>query len=174
MKGKKGLATGILALTLVMFIMAFSSLVSLAMWNQVNGAIQNMDNQTVSPEVKQQVDDLTRYLNWGDKLFIAFFVILLASYLISSATIPTDRPVFMILFLFILIFTTVIAMILSNAWAYLVQDPNFIVAAESHKFTDYFMRYYPFIVFFTGLTGAIIFYGRRASGITSKPDGGVE
>jgi len=53
--------------------------------------------------------------------------------------------------------------VLSNAWTYIIQDPNFIAAAAYLPFTTWFLTYLPIISFFTGLIGGIIFYGRKRS-----------
>lgn len=158
---KKGLASGIIAIALLMFIFAFSSIISITMWIEVNDNIQNLDNTTVPQDVKDKIDDLTSKILWADKLFVLFFVLLLIAYLISASTIPVDKPIFLIVFMFLLIFTTIISMVLSNSWKYLIEHPNFIASAQELPFTTWFMQYLPIIVFFIGLLGALIFYNRQ-------------
>jgi hypothetical protein len=159
---KKGLATGLIALMLVLFVMALSNLAALYMWNTTNAQLQNMSNDSISQDVKDKIDDkVTPFMSWGDKLFVILFIILLLGYIITSVTLPVDRPIFLFVFFFILIFITIIAMIISNSWAYLIENPNLVSAASSLKFTDWFMKYLPMIVFFTGIVGGILFYGRK-------------
>lgn len=158
---KKGLATGIIALTIFIFIFAITSLFALKMWNETNEVIQNLDNETVPQNVKDKIDALTSKMEWGDKLFMLFFVLLLASYIISSVTIPVDRPIFFFIFIIVLIFTTIIAMFLSNSWQYLIDSTIFANEVGSLTLTSFVMRYLPIISFVIGIVGAILFYSRN-------------
>lgn len=170
-KCKNALASGIIVLMMVMFISAFCSLIALVMANEFTGTLNAIPNETVSQDVKDKIVDNTGFMFWGDKIFIMLFVVLLISYIISSSTLEVQRPIMLLLFFGILILTTFIAMWLSNSWTYVLQDPLLKAASENLKFTDYFMRYFPFIVFIVGIAGAVIFYGRKT---TSFSTGGGE
>lgn len=170
-KGKKGLASGILVIMIVMFLSAFTSLLALAMANEFYDVIDNVDNETISQDVKDQIVDNTGFMFWGDKLFVMLFVVLLVSYLISSATLEVQRPIMLLLFFGMLVLTTVLAMWLSNSWTYVLQDPLLSAAVENLKFTDYFMRYLPFITFIIGIGGAVIFYGRKTTSFSEGSGG---
>ncbi len=159
-RGKKGLATGIIAIMVVMFISAFMSLIALVMANEFTETINAVPNETISQDVKDTIADNTGFMFWGDKVFVMLFIVLLISYLISSATLEVQKPIFLLLFFGVLILTTVLAMWLSNSWTYILQDPLLSAAAENLKFTDYFMQYLPIITFIIGICGAVIFYGR--------------
>lgn len=170
-KNKKGLATGIIALMSVMFIAAFLSLISLTMANEFSDTLNTIPNETVSQTVKDKIADNTGFMFWGDKVFVMLFIVLLISYLISSATLEVQRPIFLLIFFGILILTTVIAMWLSNAWTFILQDPLLSTASQHLHFTDYFMQYLPIITFVIGICGAVIFYGRRTTSF-SRGSGG--
>lgn len=169
---KKGLSSGIVLFTLLMFIFALGSLFSLTLWNQFNNTIQSMDNETIGQNVKDQIQDLGSRLLWADKLFVFFYVALLVSYLISASSMNTDDPTFIIVFIGVLIFVTIMAMFISNAWAYLIENPNFVSAASNLSFTNYVMKYYPIITFIVGVVGAVIFYARKNEGLGGIGSGG--
>ena len=172
--GKKGLASGLVGLTLLLFFFAFANMVALTLWNETNDIIQGLDNETVSQDVKDKINSLTSRMLWADKLFVFFFIMLLIAYLISSVTIPVDQPIFLIIFIAVLILNTIIAMFLSNAWRFMFQFSQFGYAAAQLSFTDFFMTYLPIITFFIGIAGAALFYSRRSDsniGGGSVPDG---
>jgi len=170
---KKGLATGIIVITAVLFLVAMSGLVSITMWSHFNTAVQAQDNETISQEVKDQIDDLSYIVLWSDKLFLFTVVALVIGFLISATTIPADQPLYLILYAGILLILTFVAMILSNGWTYLANNPNFVGALADMTLTEYIMKYYPVVIFFTGIAGGLIFYGRRQNDITvgGKIDG---
>lgn len=168
-KNKKGLASGILIIMLVMFLSAFTSLIALVMTNELTETIDQLPNETVSQQVKDKIVDNTGFMMWGDKIFVMLFIVLLVSYLISSSTLEVQRPIMLLLFFGMLILTTVLAMWLSNSWTYALQDPLLKAASVDLKFTDYFMKYLPYITFIIGISGAVIFYGRKT---TSFSEGG--
>jgi glucan phosphoethanolaminetransferase (alkaline phosphatase superfamily) len=163
---KKGLATGLIALILVMFVFALFSLLSITLWDQFETTIGSIDNETIGQNVKDQIGELRSKILWGDKLFVFTFVAMLIAFLISSVTIPTDAPEYLFVFAIILILTSVMAMVMSNTWAYMIEQPNFVSAALELPFTNYFIKYYPIYTFLTGILGAGLFYGRK------KFDGG--
>lgn len=165
-KNKKGLATGILVLMIVMFLSAFMSILALAMANQFTTTLNSVDNETISQTVKDQIVNNTGFMFWGDKIFVMLFVVLIISYIITSATLEVQRPIYLLLFFGMLVFTTLLAMWLSNSWVYILQEPTLAAAAQNLKFTDYFMRYLPFITFIAGIMGAVIFYGRKTTSFT--------
>lgn len=160
---KKGLAGGIIAFMLGLFFFAVISLVTISLWSEFNSTIQGADNSSIYPESKEKVDDLSAYILWSDKIFVLLFVIMLLAYIITSVTLPPDQPVFLVFFLFVLVLTTVLAMVLSNMWAVFIEDPFLSSAVDNLAFTDYFMRLLPIITFLVGLVGAILFYSRGGS-----------
>lgn len=159
-KHKKGLVGGLIAVMLVLFLFAVMSLVYLTMWNNYNGVIQDMPEDFVDNSTKQEIDDLSIYLLWTDNIFVLLYIVLVAAYLISSVTLPVDRPILMIVFAFSLILITILAMLFSNAWSYMISQPNFIEAAEELGFMTFVLRYFPVITFFIGVTGGLLFYSR--------------
>ena len=170
-RNKRGnLAIQTIMIMLALFIFALCSILSIVAWNAFDDSIQNMDNETISQDVKDQVHGLGYLVLWGDKLFVTTFIILLISYIIASVTIPVEKPIFLILFLVILVFITIVAMILSNSWAYLIDNPNFISASAELKFTDFFMRYLPYIMFLIGIMGALLFYTRKETSFSIGGD----
>lgn len=165
-KNKKALASSILVILIVMFATAFMSLTALVMAGKFLDTINGVSNETISQDVKDNIVTNTQFIYWGDKLFVMLFIVLLAAFLISSMTLEVQKPIFFLIFAGILIFTCVIAMWLSNAWTYVLQDDLISPAVQHLRFTDYFMRYLPVITFVTGIMGAVIFYGRKQQNFT--------
>lgn len=170
-KNKKGLASGILVILIVMFLSAFMSIISLVMANQFTTTLNNISNETVTQYTKDLIVENTGFMFWGDKLFVMLFIVLLIAYLISSMTLEVQQPLFFVLFAFVLVLTTVLAMWLSNSWTYILQDDLLSAAATNLKFTDYFMRYLPIITFVIGICGAVIFYARGQTEFTTGAGG---
>lgn len=170
-KNKKGLASGIIVILVVMFLSAFMSIIALVMANKFTETINNVSNETISQYTKDLIVENTGFMFWGDKLFVMLFIVLLIAYLISSMTLEVQQPLFFVLFAFVLILTTVLAMWLSNAWTYILQDPLLAAAATNLKFTDYFMTYLPIITFIIGICGAVIFYARGQTEFTTGAGG---
>lgn len=167
-KSKKALASSIVAVIGILFVFGLFSLIALAGWGYVNNSFQSMDNDTVSPSVKDQIDGLTSYVNWGDRIFTLFFIALLIGFMVTSFTASTDNAVYIALYLFFLVLVSVVAMFLSNGWHYLINQPNLIAAASELAFTNWFMSYLPVITFFMGLIGGIIFYARKKNSPSSR------
>ena len=161
MMGKKGLALGLLALMIAIFITVLFSLLSMTMWNVYESALDDLPNGTIQEESIAKAKEYRSKMLWADKLFVIFFIILLSGYLISSVTLPADSPVFLLIFFGILIVFTAIAMIFTNAWEFLLEYGIFFTAAQDLTFMDFFMTNFPVINFFTGIIGAVIFYGRK-------------
>jgi len=165
MLGKKGLAASLIAIMLLIFMFGITSLIALTMWNSFNTEIQDISDDTISPEVKEKIDGLTSFMLWGDKLFITIFIAMFLGYIISSVTLPPEKSIMLILYLIYLIFISIFAMILSNGWEYFSTNPNLIVAAQSLTFTDFFLKYLPIITFFTGIIGGLLFYAKNKDDI---------
>ena len=170
----KGLYRGTLAVIIVLFMFAILSTFGLVLWDGVNNAFQNLDEDIADNETKQKIDDLTTYMLWSDTLFIWFFIAILISYLISASVSPVDRPVFILIFLGMLIFVTMLAMIFSNAWNTMTSIDVLSGALEDLTFTDWVMRFFPVITFVIGIIGGIIFYSRGSKGAGGFASGGGE
>ena len=164
---KKGLVSGLVILTIVLFIFGLFSVLSLKMWNDTNEILQTQSNETISQGVKDKINEFTPVMKWSDKLFVMFFIVLLISYIISSISVPVEKPVFFIIFMGFLVFFTGLSMILSNTWAFIMSDANFNSLVSDFQFTNFFMVNYPVIVFFIGVIGGILFYGRKFVGVGS-------
>lgn len=171
-KGKRALASGILVIMIVMFFAAFASVISLVMANEFTKTINSQSNETIPQDVKDAIASNTQFMNWGDKLFVMLFIVLLLTYIISSMTIEVNQPIFLFLFMGILVFVCFLAMWLSNSWEWIMQDADIALAAKDLKFTDHFMRNLPIITFIIGIMGAVLFYGRKAADFSSGGSGG--
>lgn len=151
------------------------SLISLAGWKQVDSIFQNADNDTIAPHVKAEISELSGFMGWGDNIFVLFFIALLIGFMVTSFSISTDKTIYIALYLVFLIFTSIIAMIVSNGWSYLIANPNLAAAAAELPFTTWFLTYLPIITFFMGLIGGVIFYARKRenpTGDSFNVDGG--
>jgi len=168
---KKGMLAGIIALLIVVFMVAISFLVSLQFWIEIEEVMLNTTDSAISQSAKDNIE-LIRPAVFGpfDYFFAFLLVALLISYIVTSVTLPTDRPVFLIIFLGFLVIITIIAMFLSNGWAYIAEHPNFVDAIDELSITDWFMRYLPYVVFFTGISGAVLFYSRKSQDFTGGGD----
>lgn len=160
---KRGLASGIIVIVVILFVFGLFSGVAMLLWDNYATVINDLPNETASDTAKEKALSVSYIFDWGDKLFVLLFIVLLVSYLISAVTIPVDRPIYIIFFIFVLIIVTILSMVLSNAWTYALSNTPLSAVSGDLKFTDFFMRYFPIITFFTGIAGAVLFYGRRTT-----------
>ena len=65
-------------------------------------------------------------------------------------------------------------MFLSNTWTVFINEPGLISTLPHMRFTDVIMVGFPYIVFFTGVLGGLIFYMRARAGGESVGLGGGE
>lgn len=169
---KRGLLASLIAIMITLFLFAIFGLMTLYMGSMANEKFQSLDNETASPQVKEKIDNVFSYLLYGDKLFVILFVILIAAYIISSVTIPVNESWYIWIFLILLVFVTIFAMIFSNAWKYISSFPGLVDMTPNMKFTDYIMTYFPIVTFFIGIIGATLFYTRRKGGF-EQTGGGI-
>lgn len=161
LQNKKGLGYDIIILMIVLFITAFCTILGVIMKTEFISWLNSTSNTTIEPAIKTKIINNTAFMNWGDYLFVITFIILLLAFLISSFTLPVQKPIFFFLFVGVLIFVCVLAMWLSNSWDYILQFPSMKSAAAELSFTSYVMKHLPIFVFITGIAGAIIFYSRK-------------
>lgn len=157
---KRGVVDGIVAIIFVLFFFAIASIVSIKVWNDFNNEIQGLDSSIADNSTKESISSLGVYVNWADKLFTFVIITLLIGLLITSFTLPTESYWLLIAYFGVLILITIIAMFLSNTWTVLVNNPALISSLSSLSFTDFVMRTFPYIVFFTGVLAGLIFYLR--------------
>ena len=162
-KNKKGMAGMLIFMTFMVFFFAIFSLISLFMWDQFDGAIQSLGNDTLNENVKNQISEYRAKMVFGDRLFVFFFICLLIAYLISAVTTPVQNPYYMIVFAVVLILTTLLSMLLSNGWQYITESPGFEVAAADHGITNHIMKFFPIYTFFIGIIGAVLYFGRKTT-----------
>jgi len=160
---KRGIVQSLLVVTTLMFIFAVGSLASLYMWNEFETSIQNIDNETIRPEVKDQISLVGEKLFWADDLFVLTYFCLLLAFMISARTIPVDDSVYLIIYFIILIVVCIIAMFMSNTWEYLITG-YFSGLSDDLSMTTHFMRYYPLYTLFSGVVAAVLFYTRSKGG----------
>lgn len=165
MNNKRGIVQSLLAITVIMFLFAVGSLASLYMWNQFETSIDSLDNETVRPTVKAQINAVGEKLFWADDLFVLFYFCLLIAFMISARTLPVDDSVYLIIYFVVLIVVCVIAMFMANTWEYL-SEGLFSSVADDLTMTGHFLRFYPIYTLFSGVIAAILFYTRTKSGVS--------
>lgn len=168
MLGKKGILNSVFAVMIILVVFAFASILSITVWNEFNSGIQSLDETVADNSTKEQISDLGTYVGWADDLFSFLIVVLIVGLLVTSFTLPAESYWILIVYFMLLLLFTVIAMFLSNSWTVLVNQPSLIASLDSLPFTDFVLRTFPYIVFFTGLLSGLIFYlrARNDSGVT--------
>lgn len=174
MLGKKGIVDSLLIIMLILFVFAVMSIIAIRLWDGFNDPIQSMDEDIIDNGTKQQIDDLGTYINWADKLFSFLLIVLIIGLLITSFTLPAENYWIFIAYFALLLLLTFFAMMLSNTWTVIANNPELIAGLASLSFTDFVMRTFPYIVFFSGLLSGIIFYIRSRQELGSVGIGGGE
>lgn len=163
---RKGLADGLLAIFFGLFVFALFALFIIKGWGVFDHTVQGLDNSTVRQETKDRISAIGSGVTYlPDKLLAFFFVALFVGYLTTSSTLPVDKGVFVLIFGVFLVLASIIAMMVSNSYAYLVSLDMFSAEALKLPFTTYLMRYLPYFTFFCGLAGAVIFYSRKKASV---------
>src|SRR6056297_1690678 len=121
----KGLANGLIAIMILLFVFGFISVLVIKIHSEWSGAINDLDESVASDETKLLISQNTQGIFLLDKLFTIFLIVLLISYLVTSFTLPTKNAWFFLLFIGFLIIITVVAMVLSNSWTYMLSNPFF-------------------------------------------------
>ena len=161
MFGKRGLVNSLLIIIILLFLFAVSSAFAIKIWGDFNEGIQALDSSVADNSTKQQISDLGSFILWGDKLFTYLIITLVVGFLITSFTLPAENSWIIILYFGILSLLTFIAMFISNTWT-----------LANLTFTDFVMRTFPYIVFFVGVTGGLIFYMRARDSSAGVLGGG--
>lgn len=156
----KGLTNSLVAIIVVLFVFGLSSLLAVTIWTPFNKVVQDMDSSMTDNSTKERVDGLTKYIDWGDKLFTFLLIALLIAYLITSFTLPAQNAWLFLIFIGFLVLVTLLAMLLSNSWTYILSDPGFSSYAGHVPITDYVLRHFPVFTFLIGIVGGVIFYSR--------------
>ena len=92
----KGILNSLVLIVVVLVLIGVTGVFAMTIWNAFNDQIQLMPEDQVNNVTKQKVDNLTSYLLY-DKIFVAFFIVLIIGFLITSATLPVDKPFFLLL-----------------------------------------------------------------------------
>lgn len=163
LKNKKGLFNSILAIMFVLFFFAIASILAIKIWGDFNSNIQGLSESVADNSTKAQIEALGDYINWADKLFTFIIVTLILGLLITSFTLPAQNYWILIVYFGVLLIITIVAMFLSNTWTVLINQPSLIAETGNLPFTDFVMRTFPYIVFFSGLLSGLIFYLRARS-----------
>lgn len=159
---KKGLLASIVVIIIILFLLGVFGLFTRYIWSNVETTINALPADIAANQTKQDIEDkITPISYYPDKLFVYLFISLLIAYLISSVTLPPEKVVFLVVFFFFLILLSVFAMILSNGWVYLTTQTDLSTVVADLPFTDFFMKFMPFITFFTGVIGSMLFYTRN-------------
>lgn len=172
MFGKRGLVNSLLIIIILLFLFAVSSAFAIKIWGDFNEGIQALDSSVADNSTKQQISDLGSFILWGDKLFTYLIITLVVGFLITSFTLPAENSWIIILYFGILALLTFIAMFISNTWTVLINDPSLVTTLANLTFTDFVMRTFPYIVFFVGVTGGLIFYMRARDSSAGVLGGG--
>ena len=169
---KRGLVNSLIAVVFALFLFAVASVVAINVWDDVNGAIQSLDEGVADNYTKAQIADLGGYVSWADNLFSFIITVLILGLLITSFTLPAESYWLLVVYFGLLLLVTFIAMFVSNTWTVLVENPSLIGGLGELSFTDFVMRTFPYIVFFVGVLSGLIFY-LRARNTTSLGGGFV-
>jgi hypothetical protein len=163
LKNKRGIVNSLIAVFFALFLFAIFSALALRVWGDFNEGVQSLDESVADNSTKAQIQSLGDYVGWADKLFTFFIVTLIIGLLVTSFTLPAESYWFLILYFGVLILVTLVSMFLSNTWTVLINDPSLVSTLPSLSFTDFILRTFPYVVFFTGLLSGLIFYLRAKS-----------
>lgn len=170
---RKGLTNSLSAIMVLLFLFAIVSVLVIPIKIHWDNAINDLPSNVASDETKELISEHSNQVYWLDTLFVVFLVVLIASYIVTSFTLPVSNAWFFLLFTGFIILVTFIAMILSNSWTYMLTDPFFAGVDAYVPITDYVMRNFPYFMFLTGIIGGVIFYSRSRESVGGESFEGV-
>lgn len=160
MNRKGNMVYGLISLMVVLLFFGMFSLFAGQAWNKVNAEFQALDSSVAPDYVKEDIDDLTKYMTYMDTAFVVLFGVMVIVYLLTAGLSNPQKPIWIIIFIGSLILVTLLAMIFSNMWKYTLTAASWDVL-DDYTFTDWVLSFMPVITFFVGITGGIIFFARK-------------
>jgi len=158
---KKGLASSLLVLTIVLFVMGIISLFSLYIWGHYMDAINGMDADIAPDHVKTEIAEAGAKIFIFDKLFVTLYIALLIGFIISASTLPSTDVLSVFVYIMFLIAITVVAMLLTNTMDVITGETVLSTVTSQTPIMLNIIKFLPYSTFFVGLLGAIIFYSRQ-------------
>ena len=104
--------------------------------------------------------DVTSKFDW---VFFSLFAGLILVMLILS-WIFAGNPIFMILWVIVLLLSMLLSPILSNVWSTLIEHAQFGTLSLSFPITNHVMTYLPLYLAVVGIAGLVLMFSRRGGG----------
>lgn len=156
---RRGSALDVILIGVVVFVFAIAFLVMHFTANKIyDGMLQNpvinSSSKTVGVlESSKHVTDKLDY--WSLGVFIGLLMaIIITGWYISA------NPLFMGLYVVVVIIAVIASMILSNVWETFSQRPVFVQSVASLPITNHLLNYLPYYVAVAGIIGIIVVFAK--------------
>lgn len=163
---RRGSAQDILLIAVLLFALGLGFLILHMVGTHIyNGLLANSQIQTSAATV-EVLQAAKAQLAKLDLYFLAVFIGLVLALIITSWFISTN-PLFMSLYVIIIIIGVVVSMGLSNAWESASQRPAFVTSLAAVPITNHVLSYLPYYIAVIGMIGCIVLFAKpsfRAGG----------
>lgn len=166
MLNRRGSAQDILLIGVLLFAFGIGFLILHMVGTRIYDGLLAQSSIQSSPATVEVFEAAKAQLAKLDLWFLAIFIGLVLALIITSWFISTN-PLFMSLYVIILIIGVIVSMGLSNAWESASQRPAFATSLAAVPITNHVLSYLPYYIAVVGMVGCIVLFakpGFRAGG----------
>lgn len=159
MLNRRGSAQDVLLIGVLLFAFGIGFLILHMVGTQIyDGLLANSQIQTSTATI-EVLNAAKAQLAKLDLFFLAVFIGLVLALIITSWFISTN-PLFMSLYVVIIIIAVVVSMGLSNAWEAASQRPAFVTSLAAVPITNHVLSYLPYYIAVVGMIGCIVLFAK--------------
>lgn len=146
-------------LVIVLLLFAVFSVIGYSVFDSLNDDLQSDDD--LSSDVKADVQNLyDRYPSTLDGAFLTIMVLLFIVGIVASLMI-NSHPAFLIITLVLMIFLSIAAGFISNAWEEFSNDDDLVAYQESFPFTNWYLNNFLLVIGIVVVTFGGIVYAKQ-------------
>lgn len=159
MMNRRGSAQDVLLIGVLLFAFGVGFLILHLVGVQIYSGLLNVTAIQSSAATVEVLQASQSQLAKLDLWFLAVFIGLTLALIITSWFISTN-PLFIALYVIILIIAVVVSMVLSNAWETVSQRPVFAASVSAVPMTNHVLSYLPYYISVIGMIGCIVLFAK--------------
>jgi hypothetical protein len=156
---RRGSAQDVILIGVLLFAFGIGFLVLHLISAQIYGGLLNNSEINSSAATVEVLRASQAQAGKLDLWFLAIFIGLILALIITSWYISAN-PLFLSLYVIVLIIAVVAAMILSNAWESASQRPVFVTSLNALPITNHVLSYLPYYIAVIGMLGCIVMFAK--------------
>lgn len=156
---RKGSALDVLLIGVLCFAFGIGLLVMHFTSARIYSALLNNTQIQTSDATITVLEASNNQLAKLDLWFLALFIGLILALIITSWFISSN-PIFIGVYVIVLIIAVIVSMGLSNAWESASQRPTFVSSLSAVPITNHVLTYLPYYVAVVGMLGLIVIFAK--------------